>query len=280
VPLPRRACTQLRDVVRLADLLVAARTGDAEAVANFLQARRAMPTMPRTELRALLERVDQELPRLGELLEVPKPRYRSSPAVLLRDAAEAMATINDEYRQANQELQRRNEELDRAASSDALTGVANRRAFAAHLSKALEGGEVSLVLFDLDHFKRVNDTLGHDIGDDVLVGVCRRIEGVLRPGELLARVGGEEFAVLVPSDDPRYASMRAEAMREALAASPFPCRRGEPVAVTGSFGGVTAARDPQWLFRAADKALYDSKRGGRNRVGWARVRDLLEPVAG
>jgi len=268
--------SRLRDIARLADLLLLARSGRKEAVADFLDARRELPGVPRTELRVLLERVEHELPRLGDLLEVPKPARRSSPAVLLRDAAHTLASINGEYQRANEELRRKNEELDRAASSDALTGVANRRAFEAALRGALQRGPLSLVLFDLDHFKKVNDTFGHDIGDDVLVGVCHRVEAVLDDGELLARVGGEEFAVLVPGDDEAHARQRAEVMRKVLAGRPIRCRRGAPVPVTGSFGGVTAARDPSLLFRAADKALYDSKRAGRNRVSWSSMQDLRE----
>jgi len=277
--LARPACQRLRDIARLADLLVAARSGDRDAVSGFLTARREVSGVPCTELSVLLQRIEQELPLLGDLLEMPTPRYRASPAVLMRDAAEAMASINEEYLHANRELRRRNAELDRAASRDALTGVANRRAFSSMITEALRDGVVSLVLFDLDHFKRINDTRGHDVGDDVLVGVCRRVEEVLDDDERLARVGGEEFAVLMPEADPGRAAGRAEAVRAALAGQPIPCRRGEPVAVTGSFGGVTAACDPTWLFRAADKALYASKRGGRDQVTWSDDADLREVSA-
>lgn len=252
-------------IARLADSLLAARTGRKEAVAAFIEARREAPALQRLEVRQLLEKVELELPRLGDLVNPPKPKGRLE---LMRDAVTALDAINGEYRAANAELERKNALLDRAASRDALTGVANRRAFTARIAQLAEDGPVSLVLFDLDHFKTVNDTHGHEAGDDVLVGVCRRLEEVLRDDELLARVGGEEFAVLVPHDL-QAAKARAEALRAHLAAAPIRCRRGLSLAVTGSFGGVTGDADPDDLYRAADAAMYASKRAGRDCVSWA-----------
>ncbi len=254
-------------VIRLADLLCDARTGDPTAVKTFARARRLMPSLNAYELRTLLERVELELPRLGDLVNPPKvSRPRSE---LLRDAVAAMDGIQRETLVANRQLQEENAALDRAASEDPLTGVANRRAFTRELASAVDRGVVSLVMFDLDHFKSVNDTHGHGVGDDVLVGVCRRLEEVMEPGERLGRLGGEEFGVLVPTEDPDVAWERAEVFRDALASRPMPCRDGVTLQVTGSFGGVTGAGCADALYKAADDALYRSKRGGRNRVSWS-----------
>ncbi len=256
---------KLLQIARLADLLLPARSGDTQAVGAFLEARRSIPGMPRPALADLFDHIERELPRLADLVNPPKAPRK---AEILHEAVQAMTAINDEYRVDNQALRQQNQALDRAASEDPLTGVANRRAFTRHLDEALQTGSVSLVMFDLDHFKQVNDTMGHDIGDDVLVGVCRRVEEVLGANELLGRLGGEEFAVLVPSGE-ASAQSRAEALRAHLAASPIACRGGVEVAVTGSFGGVSGSAAPDRLYKLADQAMYDSKRSGRNQVQWS-----------
>ncbi len=251
-------------VIHLADHLLDARSGDK---AGFLKARRLAPGLGAFELKQLLERVEAELPRLGDLVNAPKVhRPRSE---LMRDAVAAMDGLQREILDHNRELKAQNAELDRAASQDPLTGVANRRAFTRNLATALDRGVATLVMFDLDHFKSVNDTHGHGVGDDVLVGVCRRIEATLEDGECLGRLGGEEFGVLVPTGDVDEAVDRAEVFRRALADEPMACRDGVVLEVTGSFGGVTAAGCADALYAEADGALYKSKRSGRNRVSWS-----------
>ncbi len=260
---------RLWKVVRLADLLLDARGGGEASGAGFVRARTLMPSLDAFDLRGILERVEKDLPRLGDLVDAPKVhRPRTE---LLRDAVAAMDGMQREMMVENRALEARNAVLDRVASEDGLTGVANRRAFTRVLSDALEEGVVSLVVFDLDRFKAVNDTHGHGVGDDVLVGVCRRIEAALQPGEVLGRLGGEEFGVLGLSCDPGEAMERAEALREALAHAPITCREGVCLPVTGSFGGVTGSGCADAVYAEADAALYRSKRGGRNRVSWSGV---------
>jgi two-component system cell cycle response regulator len=152
------------------------------------------------------------------------------------------------------------------AVTDALTGVANRRAFDERLTQ-LAGPDaaagLALLLVDIDHFKSVNDVHGHQVGDQVLQAVALALAGTVPPGGVVARFGGEEFAVLLPGTDESGAYAAGEAAREAIAA------RSDPIPVTASVGvaAVPAGRaDPQALVAAADAGLYRAKQTGRNRV--------------
>lgn len=165
-----------------------------------------------------------------------------------------------------------NELLRRLASTDALTGAANRLAFDEAAARETERARrfdtpLSLVLLDLDRFKAVNDTWGHGFGDAVLVEVVARLRAGLRETDVLGRVGGEEFAVLLPMTPLAAAAETARRLGEALRDRPV--TRGAVAApVTASFG--VAPVDPESGFEAAreraDRALYDAKRLGRDRV--------------
>jgi diguanylate cyclase (GGDEF)-like protein len=162
--------------------------------------------------------------------------------------------------------------MESLTRTDPLTGLANRRHFDATLAAELKRFDryatpVSLVMVDLDHFKRVNDTYGHAGGDAVLAEVARRLQTMTRETDLVARFGGEEMCVVLPSTSLDGAAQLAERLREVLAASPVPFD-GEPIPVTASFGVATATRigGPAGLIRDADAALYRAKHQGRNRV--------------
>ncbi|GAB2569432.1 hypothetical protein Aab01nite_07560 [Paractinoplanes abujensis] len=170
-----------------------------------------------------------------------------------------------------------------AAITDGLTGLRSRRfleqslhAEAARATRS--GGEVAMLLLDLDHFKSVNDTYGHGGGDRVLVELSRRLSAVIRPGDLAARYGGEEFAVLLPGADPQAAAEIAERIRRVVAAAPFSVDEGREHRVTVSIGiaGLpSAAAGVDELVLAADRALYEAKNSGRDRVCAA---PLAEPA--
>ncbi len=157
---------------------------------------------------------------------------------------------------------------------DALTGLNNRRYLETHLASMLEqvtarGRPLAMMILDIDHFKAVNDTWGHDAGDDVLKGFSQRVKRVIRNSDLLCRLGGEEFVVVMPDTMPDIAAVVAERVRGSVQAEPFRLAEGDrSVPITVSVGLACTSRDanPDTLFRRADKALYRSKNDGRNRV--------------
>jgi diguanylate cyclase (GGDEF)-like protein len=166
------------------------------------------------------------------------------------------------------------ESLRRQSVLDPLTGLFNRRHFDAALKRELARARrknvpVSLVLVDIDHFKRVNDDYGHAVGDAVLRTIAQQLRLGIREGDIACRYGGEEMVLLLPECVAADAANRAEAIRIALAAiAPHPQGEG-PERVTASFGVAAYpahAQDAEALFWAADKALYRAKQQGRNRV--------------
>ncbi|MDW8060041.1 MAG: diguanylate cyclase [Thermomicrobium sp.] len=166
------------------------------------------------------------------------------------------------------------EQLERQALSDPLTGLPNRRALQEHLRRLLRDrriGTVSVILIDFDTFKTLNDTLGHLFGDAVLQAVSDRLVRSLRPSDLIARYGGDEFAVVLADVDLPLAQEIAERLRQAVGAAPFEVR-GETVVLTISLGVAAYPRHGdtvETLLRAADEALYRVKRSGGNAVGVA-----------
>ena len=155
---------------------------------------------------------------------------------------------------------------------DALTGVANRRAFLRDGERDLLrahrlGIPMAVVGVDVDHFKRVNDAHGHAAGDTVLQTVAERIRQATRDIDMLARIGGEEFAILLPGADDRTAIMAAERIRAHLNEAPIGTAGGE-LRVTASFGVALAhtTEDLASAMARADEALYQAKRTGRDRV--------------
>jgi len=157
--------------------------------------------------------------------------------------------------------------LELQATTDQLSGLPNRRALEQHLSHEIElavsrGTSLSAVVLDIDHFKKVNDTFGHLMGDEVLADVAARFRGVARQDEIVARFGGEEFVWLLPGTDGAEALLAAERARKAIEAEPF----GEAGFITVS-AGVCELRDAgsHSLLACADRALYAAKHAGRNR---------------
>jgi diguanylate cyclase (GGDEF)-like protein len=170
-------------------------------------------------------------------------------------------------KEANLRLLRDMEGLSR---TDALTGVWNRRAFEETMQRELlrasrHGLPLSLVMLDIDHFKRINDTYGHRVGDDVLKWFGIHVSRMLREGDTIHRFGGEEFAIVLPHTDQQGALLAAERVLSYLAASTFQ----DSLTVTASAGvasGRGAELDDIDLVAVADGALYRAKREGRNRA--------------
>jgi two-component system cell cycle response regulator len=157
---------------------------------------------------------------------------------------------------------------------DPLTGLNNRRFLETHLATMLDQAQrrrapLSLMIFDIDHFKSVNDTHGHDCGDEVLKGFADRLRRVIRAGDLLCRLGGEEFVIVMPNSSIEVATKVAERTRSAIQEEPFVIdNAGRTIPITVSIGvaGRGPDGDPDSLYRRADRALYRSKSEGRNRV--------------
>jgi diguanylate cyclase (GGDEF)-like protein len=180
----------------------------------------------------------------------------------------------DQLDRANSELQIKQRDLERLTRLDGLTGLFNRRTFVELSRQELmrgqrQGSATAILLFDLDHFKRINDTWGHPAGDAVLRNVATVAARAVRGTDLLGRLGGEEFIVLLPSTSIEAARKLAEKIRAHLQANPA-AWEGHSIAATASIGvaGTTAAqkRDFDSLYHEADKALYLAKTRGRNRV--------------
>jgi diguanylate cyclase (GGDEF)-like protein len=159
-----------------------------------------------------------------------------------------------------------------AANRDPLTGAANRRIFFNDAERLLlrcriDGAPLCVAIFDLDHFKRINDTLGHKAGDQVLKGFADVLRTFLRPTDLFGRYGGEEFVVALPNLSIEAAHVIADRMRQAFATA-FASLDGTPINMTVSAGvAVVASEEPiEMAIHAADSALYAAKNSGRNRV--------------
>jgi diguanylate cyclase (GGDEF)-like protein len=289
---------ELRRVQRLAELL---RVGDIVAELMTLPA-----TFPRIQrVQSLLRTVKSRSPLdLGEIMERMAVHMHDMCAVLdvkvdetptlddlVTTAHRLVERISFEYEERTRrleaelrekervakDLETRNSSLNRQARTDVLTGVANRRELMERLETlAIEARAdrrpISVVICDLDHFKQVNDTRGHDAGDVVLREAAQRLSSGVRTHDLVARLGGEEFAVILVGCSRANGPPVAERLRARLARSPVPLGDGEPQEVRGSFGGTTLdpgdASSIDEVLRRADLALYQSKAQGRDRVTW------------
>jgi diguanylate cyclase (GGDEF)-like protein len=167
-------------------------------------------------------------------------------------------------------------ELQDLALRDQLTGAFNRRHFEEVVAQELNrhdryGGEAAVLLLDLDNFKSVNDSRGHDAGDAVLRGTVNILAGTLRPSDTVARLGGDEFAVLLPSTGRMHAVAAAERIRAAVLADDFGIGHTASVCI-GVAGAPDGAQSPLDLITAADRAMYWAKRNGKNRTALADAR--------
>ncbi|CAA9455043.1 MAG: diguanylate cyclase/phosphodiesterase (GGDEF & EAL domains) with PAS/PAC sensor(s) [uncultured Rubrobacteraceae bacterium] len=208
------------------------------------------------------KRAEEELQRAHDELE---DRVRQRTAWLMEANARLQREIDE-----RRELE---EHLTHQAFHDPLTGLPNRTLFLDRLDLAMERakrqeGEVAVLLLDLDDFKVINDSLGHEVGDQVLLAVAERLENSLPAGEILARFGGDEFIVLLEdASSPGEAARVAERILEALRRAPFVVR-GRNSSITASvgmaFGGQGKER-PGDLLRNADLAMYEAKAKGKNR---------------
>ncbi|MDM7461620.1 MAG: GGDEF domain-containing protein [bacterium] len=200
---------------------------------------------------------------------------------LQREVVGAIVSVVDvTYRvEYENQLKQLNQQLQNLAITDGLTGLHNHRAFQDYLEEQFQTAmhkkqPLSLILMDVDHFKQYNDTYGHQAGDEVLRRVAQILKQSVRDGDFVARYGGEEFAVVLPRTDAENAVQVAERLREAIASAEWTLRP-----ITGSFGVASIRPDMETrreIIESADQALYEAKRGGRNRVVAWDYRMLLK----
>ncbi|TDQ81509.1 diguanylate cyclase (GGDEF)-like protein [Dongia mobilis] len=208
------------------------------------------------------------------------------------ERTESLTTANGELQREialRADLERERErliaELRSLAETDSLTGLSNRRAFVELAQRELRrmqrrGGAMTLLMIDIDYFKRVNDTHGHPAGDAVLREVAGLVRGSLRDVDISARLGGEEFGVLLADGDPAQVPDLAERLRHVIATHDMHLPDGSSLRVTASFGVAVATgaelteTSLERLMAAADRALYRAKGEGRNRVVMAGPEDF------
>jgi two-component system, cell cycle response regulator len=263
------------------DALIRAAEGDFDmvivglALANFdaLRLCSQLRSLERTRaLPILLVAEEEERARILRGLDLGVNDYILRPI----DRNELLARVRTQLRRKRyaDTLRENVQAAFELAIVDALTGLHNRRYLETHLSSELDqaaqnGRPLSLMILDVDHFKSVNDTFGHDAGDEVLKGLAHRIRRVVRSADLVCRLGGEEFVIVMPDTSLTVAGKVAERVRAAVEMEQFLIdAKGNSIPVTISVGLAERGGDanPDALLRRADKALYNSKTTGRNRV--------------
>jgi two-component system, cell cycle response regulator len=224
--------------------------------------------------------------RLGKVLELGAADIITRPI----DPDELKARVKTQLRRKRY-MDMLRERLDSSmelAVTDQLTGLHNRRYMNTqlnqHLRRARIGEDpVSVIVCDIDFFKKVNDCYGHDVGDEALKEFSNRLLQSIRPGDIACRMGGEEFIAILPETRGDLACSVAERIRRSVAGTPFRVRGGkERINVTVSLGVATSSKDEtiETLIKRADQALYRAKDGGRNRVEAEPEPDLLFVNAG
>lgn len=215
---------------------------------------------------------DGDLEKAAKALELGVNDYILKPL----DKNELKARFRTQIRRKRYQdrLRLNYEESFALALKDSLTGLFNRRYLVAHLERLLSHGietdkHVGVLLFDLDHFKDVNDTYGHAAGDDVLREISARVTRILRNVDMVARLGGEEFVIVLPDTDKDHAMGVAERVRASVADTLFEIGMEKPIKVTISLGVAVCKDDgmkPDELIDIADKGLYEAKNSGRDKV--------------
>lgn len=256
---------------------------DAEAAASDRAAENAQRVLQEMAESAAVtdgetQRFGSALDRFGDLLAVEPAPMAVDMVEVTHGMREAIDSLQQRLSESQREISQLRTEVERVrheALVDAMTGLANRRAFDQRMAAAIDlrpptrERDVGLIVADIDHFKRINDKYGHSFGDQVLKAVSEVLK-MLAPKEgLAARIGGEEFALLIPATSHADAAKLAERLRAVVAGSRVRRGAGEVIeTVTISLGVACrqAGESPEQLLERADSALYASKQNGRNRV--------------
>jgi diguanylate cyclase (GGDEF)-like protein len=269
--------------VLLADVFVARDAAPAIATARRELAERFR--MPPHAIEEVLSEVGKSAREAAVVLEVPIGKERSYQEIL-DEAQEELVALSLQSQQQVQTIQKEVQSLQVKATTDPLTSLANRSRFddffEEHFRRAYQHERpLSLLFLDIDHFKKINDTHGHQAGDEVLRRVARVLRNAVRNIDLVARYGGEEFAIVLTETDTTAAAARAEIIRQHVAAENIMLGT-QQIKVTISIGVAGTARTRVFqqkaqLTNAADRAVYASKAAGRNAVRVFRPR--IETVA-
>jgi len=208
----------------------------------------------------------------GSFYDVKSTVLAADPAGEPTEIALVLRDVTQQHRAA-EELEVAKAKFEKQAHIDDLTALANRRMFISRLEEEIRrversGLPLSLLLFDLDHFKRINDTHGHDVGDRVLSVIASVTRDFKRGADVAARLGGEEFALLLPDTDAGGAVKVAQRLRATIEETRISDNRGGAIQITASFGVATITRHGtvDQVLNSADRALYRAKNAGRNRV--------------
>lgn len=231
----------------------------------------------------VLHGLDAALAEASQMMDIPLPEGVNGDDLLaqarerLFAATLSVATENSSQARRLEDLERENTKLSERATTDVLTGLPNRRSFdeaiereAGRRHRGPAGGALGVIMLDIDHFKRINDTYGHAFGDEVLHTVAQAMQKVVRTEETLHRYGGEEFVLLAPSCNAKALTSVSERLRQTVEALRLDFD-GRPVQVTVSAGGgcatdVVDGKDAKLLLQKADSLLYRAKKNGRNRT--------------
>lgn len=264
-------------------ILVDDRVG-GDDVLRFCSQLRSSGVTRHAPILIMLDEGDTE--RLAKALDLGVNDYLVRP--VNKNELTARAKTQIRRKQFEDNLRRQYEKSLTAAVTDSLTGLYNRRYLETHfeeLSSDLRGGgkPISILIMDVDHFKKVNDDYGHAAGDLVLQGLAHRVMGGIRGFDTAIRLGGEEFVVLMPNVEGRSAFVAANRLREMIESEPFPIAEdGQTLTVTVSIGVATGAAGDillNGLLERADQALYAAKNGGRNRVEVAEdAKSVIDPL--
>jgi len=251
------------------------------------------------DIRSLLDEVATKSVEILTTFEI-EPGDMKPYSQMLQEANEELGRLNLSYEQLvielkeardksellSNELKEANDRLNSLVYIDALTDLYNHRYFQESLDNELRRAKrynsvVSLLLFDIDHFKEVNDNYGHPAGDKVLNNIANTIKNTVRPSDIVARYGGEEFAVILPETDFTGVKVFAARLRRCVEGVTTQAENHQ-IKVTISVGGTTFYPDKHicdknLLFKIADQGLYIAKESGRNRVTILEANAILSP---
>lgn len=256
----------------VADVFAAEDPGPS--LARYLKEAENQLGIGRDQSQSLLQDIHRGSVEMRRLFDLPTGELGNADDILAR-ANEALLNISLQSQQQAAQAEEQNQQLSREVSTDSLTGVANRRRFNEYVQQSFDevtrtGNPLSVMFLDTDHFKKFNDTYGHQVGDMVLVEQAKTLEKVTGELGLVCRYGGEEFAIILPNMDRVTATRQAEETRKAIEQIELTNEDGEVLHITASIGVATYTGDfftkAELLVKAADQAVYAAKRSGRNCV--------------